>query len=298
MLTINSRRSDRVYLAFPIQGIGIDTEGSSFDEEGRTIAISRNGAVIVLNRKLIAGQELTIRCLGTSREAKVRVVGLIGGRGSEFVYGTMLLDPVMNLWNVEFPRLTGTEKPLARMLLICSGCSGREVVHLDEIEIQVFDATQRIQRFCKSCSAMTPWKQESKETVRGPLPQGDAHTSKRKFSTLHLATAHGKREHNRVKTTMSACIRQSGFSEEIVVSEDLSRGGLCFRSPKRYLEGSEIDIAVPYSTGSGNIFVHARVIRVEKVGDQFKHGAAYVTAVGNSLGYEDSPVVRTQCHLN
>jgi hypothetical protein len=298
MLTINSRRSDRVYLDFPIQGIGTDIDGSSFDEEGRTIAISRNGAVIVLNRKLVGGQELTIRCLGTNREAKVRVVGLIGGRGSEFVYGTMLLEPAMNLWNVKFPRLTGAEKPLARMLLLCSGCSGRQVVHLDEIEIQVFDATQRNQRFCKSCSAMTSWKQESKGTVRAPLPQGDAHTSKRKPQTLHPTSVHGKREHNRVKTNMSACIRQSGFSEEIVVSEDLSRGGLCFRSPKRYLEGSEIDIAVPYSSGSGNIFVHARVIRVEKIGDLFKHGAAYVTALGNSLGYEGSSGVRTPCHLN
>src|SRR5580700_1412065 len=269
MLTINSRRSDRVYLDFPIQGIGTDIEGSSFDVEGRTIAISRNGAVIVLNRKLAGGQELTIRCLGTEREAKVRVVGLIGGRGSEFVYGTMLLDPAMNLWNVKFPRLTGTKKPVARVLL-CGGCSSREVVHMDEIEIQVFDATRRIQRFCKSCSAMASWEQGSNGPVHGHLPTVDPHTSKRKSHGPQLKNAHVKRQHIRVKTAMSACIRQSGFSEDIVISENLSRGGLCFRSSKRYLEGSEIDVAIPYTTGRGNIFVHARVVRVEEVGDQFE----------------------------
>lgn len=291
MLAINTRRSDRVYLAFPIQGMGTDAGGRPFDETGRTIAVSRNGAVIVLHRELAAGQELTIRCLSTSREAKVRVVGLIGGRGNEFVYGTMLLDPAINLWNVEFPRLTGAEKPLARMLLQCSACSCHEVVHLDEIEIQVFDATQQIQRFCRPCSAETSWKQESNEAVGGLLPKWDKQTSKRKSSVAHPTNAHLKRQHARVKTTMSACIRQSGFSEEIVACEDLSRGGLCFRSRKRYLEGSEIDVAVPYSRGSGNIFVHARVVHVDEVGNQFNHGAAYVTAVGKSQGYERSPCV-------
>lgn len=298
MAAINSRRSDRVYLDFPIQGIGTDNEGSPFDEEGRTIAISRNGAVIVLNRKLTDGQELTIRRSGTEREAKVRVVGLIGGRGNEFVYGTMLVDPAINLWNIEFPRLTGAKKPLARMLLLCSACSSRGVVHLDEIEIQVFDATQRIQRFCKSCSAMTSWERGSNGPVHGQVATVDPHTSKRKSQGPQLRNAHVKRQHIRVKTAMSACIRQSGFSEDIVISEDLSRGGLCFKSSKRYLEGSEIDVAIPYRTGSGNIFVHARVVRVEEVGDQFKHGAAYLTAVRNSRGHEGLPSVLPRSHLN
>jgi hypothetical protein len=293
MLAINTRRSDRVYLAFPIQGIGTDAEGRPFEAAGRTTAISRHGAVIVLNRKLAPGQELTIRCLGTKKESKVRVVGLIGGRGDEFVYGIMLLDPVMNLWNVEFPRLTGAEEPLARMLLQCSECSSQEVVHLDETEIQVFDADGRIQRFCKSCSAKTSWKQESNQAVGELLMKWDKQESGGKSTVAPPKRAHEKRQHNRVQTTLQACIRQSGFSEEIVVCEDVSRGGLCFRSRKRYLEGSEIDVAVPYLRGSGNIFVHARVVRVEEVGDQFKHGAAYVTAVAKSQRYEGSPRVLT-----
>jgi len=49
--------------------------------------ISRHGAVIALNRKLAAQQELTIRCVGKRRETKARVVGMIAGQGDEFVYG-------------------------------------------------------------------------------------------------------------------------------------------------------------------------------------------------------------------
>jgi hypothetical protein len=186
--------------------------------------ISRHGAVIALNRKLAAQQELTIRCVGKRRETKARVVGMIGGQGDEFVYGIALLDPAMNLWDVEFPQLTGTEEPLSRMLLKCSACGGREVVHLNEIEIQVFAANQRIERFCQSCSATTPWKQESKP-AEGELDVPWAKQESGGRSTVAPPTrARDKRKHNRVKTNVSACIRQIGFPDEVVVCEDLSRG--------------------------------------------------------------------------
>jgi hypothetical protein len=48
---------------------------------------------------------------------------------------------------------------------------------------------------------------------------------------------------------MKACIRHPGFEEEIVEVKDLSRGGLSFISSKGYIEGSRIEVAVPYSKG-------------------------------------------------
>ena len=255
--------------------------------------ISRHGAVIALNRKLAAQQELTIRCIGKKRETKARVVGLIGGQGNEFVYGIALLDPAMNLWDVEFPQLTGTEEPLARMLLKCSACGGREVVHLNEIEIQVFSANQRIERSCQSCSATTSWKQESKQ-AEGKLDVLESTQESGERSTVAPPTrAHEKRKHNRVRTKVSACIRQLGFPDEVVVCEDLSRGGLCFRGRKRYLEGAEIEVAVPYSGGSGDVFMPARVVYAKEVGDRFRQGAAYVTAAEKSKGYDGSPCAIT-----
>jgi hypothetical protein len=76
----DARRTDRVCLNLAIQVSGTDVSGQDFEDEGRTISISRYGATIVLARKLAPGQRTTIRNLSTRKEAKVRVVGQIGGQ--------------------------------------------------------------------------------------------------------------------------------------------------------------------------------------------------------------------------
>ena len=58
-----------------------------------------------------------------------------------------------------------------------------------------------------------------------------------------------KRKHVRVQVKMKACIRHPGFEEEIVEVKDVSRGGFSFVSSKGYIEGSRIEVAVPYSGG-------------------------------------------------
>ena len=46
----------------------------------------------------------------------------------------------------------------------------------------------------------------------------------------------------------------------------------------------------PFRTqGEAGVLYHARVVHVDEVGNQFKHGAAYVTAVGKSQEYERWP---------
>jgi hypothetical protein len=70
---MKTRRSDRVHLVFPIQGIGTDAEGNLFEGNGHTVVISRHGAVIALNRKLAVEHQLTVRCIGKKRETKARV---------------------------------------------------------------------------------------------------------------------------------------------------------------------------------------------------------------------------------
>lgn len=275
-----TRRSDRVHLVFPIQVAGTDAEGRDFTEKGRTSVIGRHGAAIVLRRKLATDQGLMIRCFGNNKEAEVRVVGLIGGQESEYVYGIVLLSPVVNLWDVEFPGLTGSEKTLARILLRCGACQGREVVHLNEIELEVFNANRSIHRFCKPCSSLTFWKQESQEAPGGSPRHLDEHTPEQESSAAQARRAHEKPTEPRIQTKLSGCIRQPGFSDEIVLCENLSRGGCCFRSRKRYLEGSRIEIAVPCSRESGNIFVPARIVYAKALtsGDLFRHGAEHVRA--------------------
>jgi hypothetical protein len=87
-----------------------------------------------------------------------------------------------------------------------------------------------------------------------------------------------KRKHVRVHVKMKACIRHPGFEEEIVEVKDLSRGGLSFVSSKTYMEGSRIEVAVPYSMGKANIFVAARINRAQEFPGKrpTKYGAQYI----------------------
>lgn len=86
-----------------------------------------------------------------------------------------------------------------------------------------------------------------------------------------------RRKHPRTKVSYKACVRRSGFNDDIVSCEDMSRGGICFKSRKKYFESTEIEVAVPYAPGGNAIFVPARiawVVEVEK-DKHYRCGVAY-----------------------
>ena len=273
MHMLAKRRSDRVHLACPIQVTGTDADGAEFTETGRTAVISRQGAAILLKRKLAPDVILLIRRVEKRKQAEARIVGVIGGQDNEYLYGVMLLNPQDNLWDIEFPCLTGSENSVARALLECWGCHRQEVIHFNEIEFEVFDANQSIQRFCNSCSARTLWKGDTLASL------GET-TSPKISSAVQSRQNHSRRKDSRLPANVSACISQPGFREEIVRCEDVSRGGLCFTSRKNYLERSRVEISVPYVQKNGNIFLSARIVYVQPLAgtDLFRHGVAYIKA--------------------
>ncbi len=91
------------------------------------------------------------------------------------------------------------------------------------------------------------------------------------------ARQENRRKHVRANVKFSACIRQSG-SEEIVACKNVSRGGFCFMGRKRYVEKSNIEVALPYSPGAPGIFVRAQMVHVHELERDklFRCGAAYV----------------------
>jgi PilZ domain len=291
------RRSERVHIEFPVEVRGTDAQGHPFSERGRTSLISRHGAVIVLGRDLATAHGLIIRCPGNKGDAAIRIVGLLGGQGNELVYGVAFSGPEVNPWGVRFPSQEASDETLARTLLQCAQCQSREVVHLNEIEIQVFEANKSVQRPCQSCSATTSWTQGSNQAL-GDLPAqlNGQPLQPNASATQPAPDGRHKRKHARIRTKVLAGVRQSGFPEEIVECEDLSGGGICFRSATRYMEGSPIELAVPYSKGSGNIFVPARIVFSQKFQELFRHGAAYVRSneKQKNLSYEGSPITTTK----
>jgi hypothetical protein len=266
------RRSDRIEISISVEVSGTDlSSGREFCQQAETLAVSRHGAAIILNYGLATHQQVTIRCLTTNEEAEAKVIGLLSSSLKDLVYGVAFVDPASNPWGIEFPTLTGSEDGLVRMLLVCRLCSTEKVVHLEEIEIEVFDAHQAIQQFCGTCGATTSWKRVEHKPTQSEEPTKPTDQK----SSSEPAEVVNRRRHGRVKSNASACIRQPGCPDEIVTCENISRGGISCQTSKPYQEGGRIEVAVPYSAGSGNIFVPARIVRVQKSGKFFRLGVAY-----------------------
>jgi hypothetical protein len=274
----DARRSDRVFIGVPIRVLGTDVTGEDFEDEGRTVSINRHGATIVLARKLSSVQQITMRNLATRKATKARVVGQLGGQPSGYVYAVALVDPTENIWNIRFPPLNESDKAVVRLLLGCAVCQASEVAYLNELEVEVFEANSNLSRSCQQCNGWTVWKLATPETALdhdrpGALGQPVASPSSPEARTPN------KRQNVRVAMKkITACIRQAGFEEQIVRVVDLSRGGLRFRSPNTYYEGSRIEVAVPYSRDGANIFVPARIIRFQDLPEaEFKeYGVVYL----------------------
>jgi hypothetical protein len=87
-----------------------------------------------------------------------------------------------------------------------------------------------------------------------------------------------RRKHPRVKVSYSACVRHPERGDDIVQCEDMSKGGLRFKSRKQYFIQSLIEVAVPYSPGQQAIFVPAKIVFVEELPEQslYRCGVQYL----------------------
>jgi hypothetical protein len=246
-------------LELQLQLSGTDCTGQGYIEQGHTQLLSRHGAKLVLNRKLLPNQELSLRCLSTGQAAEARVVGQMGRGPQGYFYGVEFLDFNANPWKIEFPPMTEARQSVARALLECASCKTRAVAYLTEIEAEIFETNRCLSRNCKTCQAMGLWTEPN-------IPPANEHTSTRNLPELdvqatlaRVMNAGNERKDAKPSLRMTACIRSPEFGEEVVSTEDASRGGFRFKSPKRYARNCIIEIAVPYTPKPGNIFVLAQI---------------------------------------
>ncbi len=80
-----------------------------------------------------------------------------------------------------------------------------------------------------------------------------------------------------MRVTFKACVRRPNLQDDIVACEDMSRGGLRFKSKQKYFEKTLIEVAVPYSPGDQAIFVPAQIVYVQELPEQelYRCGAMY-----------------------
>lgn len=157
--------------------------------------VSRNGAKIQLTRKLFPDQEILILCQGNNREAHFRVVGKASEAASDSSsWGVECLESGKNIWEGGLPipsskpasrhvpqpgpktsprpapqlesklasrpsaKLSSEEKLPGQAMLRCSKCGMRELVDLDEKQIQAIRRSKGLVRDCPACGATSLWK--------------------------------------------------------------------------------------------------------------------------------------------
>jgi PilZ domain-containing protein len=265
------RQSDRVSLRLPVEASWA-TAGATFTQTAETLLVSRNGGVLRLTKKLETGQELHLRrhIEGDQwKNTRARVVAEIDQDASGFLYAIQILDTRCDFWDIEFPAPHKAEEALARLLMECSFCQRREVVYLNELQLKSFEVRKCVARHCRHCDSPSIWieslSEVSDEENDGPRAPVEERIVPRRNRT-------------RVKARVLACIRRRGFAEEVVVCEDLSKGGISFRSRNQYPEGSRVEVAVPFTPGTGAIFVPIRIVFSQAIPSAglYRHGAAYI----------------------
>jgi hypothetical protein len=279
------RRSSRIPKEIPILLVGSDMEGKMFSEKAKTVLLSRHGAGIVSEYKLSPEQELILRSLETNKEAEVRVVGQLGSEGESYTYGVAFLNQNIDFWGIEFPPVSQSEKAANRVLLQCASCKAREMVEQSDLESDVYIVNEGIVRHCKSCGSSTHWKRAEDEAslpeaAQEPESAAVPEAVESEPESRPPLRAENRRKHVRTKVSFKGCVRSFASGDDIVSCEDISRGGLRFKSRKSYAVKTYVEVAAPYSPGSPNIFVRGKIVYVQELPGEkyFRYGVAYAKA--------------------
>ncbi|HTZ99288.1 MAG TPA: PilZ domain-containing protein [Candidatus Aquilonibacter sp.] len=274
------RRSERVSLTLLLEVSGKDARGQEFKEPAKTLLINRTGAVIIFPRELRPDQTVHLKRQAPSeshREADVRVVNQFGHQRDGYLYGVEIAEPSKDLWGVEFPPMAESTEAVARMLLECSYCHSREVVYLNELDLRGFETNRGIARHCNTCRVPSIWTQAPHEDEKKMNARAARGKRASESEAVPPDSDQRERQRMRLKTRLTACIRQKGADDELAVCEDISPVGMCFRSKRRYDADSQIEVAVPYSSEAANIFLPARIVYSEEMpkAGLFRHGTEY-----------------------
>src|SRR5579859_369512 len=288
------RRSSRIPKEIAILLTGSDIEGKVFSEQTKTVLLSRHGAGIVSRYKLSAEQEVILRRLDTNKETEVRLVGQIGVEDEVYTYGVAFLDSTNNFWGIKFPAPSDEEQQARVVLMECGSCQTRETVEQSDLESDVYRINEGIVRYCKNCGSSTFWKRGSEDAEGLPAVAEMVQNrsmgwvdEEEELSPAAVATAtepapaarrENRRKHVRMKVSFQACVRSFAHGDDIVNCEDVSRGGLCFKSRKPYSENFKIEVAAPYTPGMQNFFTAAEIVHVRELKGEkkFRCGVAYL----------------------
>jgi hypothetical protein len=239
---------------------------------------------VVSKYKLSPEQELLLRWPDGNKEAEARIVGQVGTHLESYAYGVVFLDSSVNFWDREFAQVAELEGKGVSATLECTRCKRQESVAQGDLELDVYAFNDKVIRYCKECGSSTIWKVGHATGELTPANPGQVQEPSHRPAdevaisvSAELNAPENKRKHRRMKVNLAACIRRPGFGDDVVICQDMSRGGVRFKSRLQYFADTTIEIAVPYTRGSSDIFVSARILYVQELDKRgfYRCGAAY-----------------------
>lgn len=269
------RRSERLFLTFPIRVEGSDSQGRQFSETTRTIVVNRHGARILLKHSVTAGQAFKVISLVNGREATFRVVGLtspVSDRGAE--WGVEYTDERQNLWGIDFPPID-EKAAVCSVVLECRRCRAVALTKVSIVEYDVLEAAGAMPRDCKSCGQTTNWGY-AQNPVRMPAP-GEVANPEIQSAIEPPAPSKERRISPRVSLRLPIRVRSWQGIEEFTKSENVSKSGIAFATDKLFEVGETLQVTCPYNPAGQNIELRARVIRRSEMasGGRYLYGVRY-----------------------
>src|SRR5260370_19243381 len=251
------RRGIRTSKEVAIRLIGCDARGREFVEQTKTVVLSHYGASILSTHKLGVEQELVVIQEHNNREAEIRVVGEIGYEDSLHTYGVTFLDPDIDFWGIEFDSATDAYTSDASMSLQCNICGRCEGIDLDGLESDIYAIHNGLIRDCKHCHRSTLWKRrpaEAPESVGAPqFVAGSAESAPPVKRAPLPAGSKNRRQPMRIKGNFTGGVRNYGSEDDIVVSDNVARRGLPFKSSRCYDKTVAIEVPPPHTPASTDI---------------------------------------------
>ena len=282
------RRTERLFLRYPVKVEGFDSSGSQFGETTHTIVVNRHGGRVLVKAALTPGQTVRVTQVVSGRAADFRVVGLAGASGPDGgEWGVECRDEGLNFWGITFPPVDDSAAS-SSVLLECEQCHEVALIHFSMVEYDLLESSGRLLRQCTTCRAETSWVY-SRNPTRAPEPEPPAPPVPEASSPAPLSVAPApaevaptvspaeRRMSLRVSLRLPMRVRNAKDVIDLTKSENLSKGGVAFTSDKLFEIEELLKITCPYNPPGDNIEVEGRVVRrVEVAGTgRYLYGVMY-----------------------
>ena len=253
------RPGERIRYAFRVQVTGTDSSGYDFSQPVRTEIVTRDGGLIICPMVLNVGD--VINLMRGEKRVNARIVGQVGIRKEEQLYGLQFLESDPSFWGVKFADLN--QEAAGRAVLECGACTMQQVLPLGEIEMLVFESTKVVAHDCDRCGRQTLWMEPSILGEPELLTGAEAFNQSFEVRPMRSASINDRIYQRISMRNTKACIRRPGYADDVVDVLDLSRGGVHFISHVDYYRNTMVEVAVPYTNGGANVFVPAEVVRIQ-----------------------------------